>query len=298
MPGLHLPASTAALNGLFGEYGLDVEFVYSPPGRDLSLSGLAERVRAVGRGAAEFGLTSVPYVMAAQAEAKGAIPVRFVASLHQRNPIAGLVRSDSDIRVPADLPGRRAAGHTLAWFVAEYEAVLAHLGLGRAQVVERPERYYAAASLASGEVEVIPTWADTVTVVRNAAGLEVRSIPLDIAVYSTGVLAADSVPHELASRLTAALAAGFELQQADPEPGFEAFTARFPDMPVDDVRRNWSVFASLASGAAPFGYMGPKQWEATVDFTAKAHDLAVIDVERLYRPEMVSRPGRLVEASR
>lgn len=58
-------------------------------------------------GHADFALTSVVYLLAAQTEAAGSLPVRFVATAHQRSPIAGVVREDCGMRTPEDLAGAR-----------------------------------------------------------------------------------------------------------------------------------------------------------------------------------------------
>lgn len=226
--------------------------------------------------------------MAAQEEAGGTIPVRFVASLHQRNPVAGIVRADSDIKRPEDLSGRRVAGHSLTWFVTEYEAAMDHLGLGRPEVVGGAEGSYGAATLVRGEVDVIPAWADVVTVVQAKTGFPMRSVPLDVDVYSTGLIAADRVPLELAKRVRDAMRAGFELQRADPELGFGAFIARFPSMTIDDIRLNWSHFEELASGRDPHGAMEAATWERTIAYTAKTHAVPPMAPEALYRPEMAT----------
>jgi hypothetical protein len=44
-------------------------------------------------GFGNFALTAVAYLLAAQTEARGRLPVRFIATVHQRNPIAGVTSS-------------------------------------------------------------------------------------------------------------------------------------------------------------------------------------------------------------
>ena len=107
--GMHLPAFAAAEGGLFDDRELDVEFVPAARPPDYSLSGFTARVKAVASGHADFALTSVVYLLAAQTEAAGSLPVRFVATAHQRNPIAGVVREDCGMRTPEDLAGARTA---------------------------------------------------------------------------------------------------------------------------------------------------------------------------------------------
>jgi len=112
--GAHLPAFAAAEGGLFAEQGLEVEFVPAAATPDWTLRGFTSRVKAVAAGDAEFALTSVAYLLAAQGDAGGRLLARFVAVSHQRNPIVAVVRDDSDLEVPADLAGvrpRRVLNH-------------------------------------------------------------------------------------------------------------------------------------------------------------------------------------------
>lgn len=274
-------------NGLFAQYGLDVEFVNAPPGRDLSLSGLSLRVPALAAGAAEFGVSTVPYLMAAQAEAGGTLPVRFISVFHQRHPVSAVVGEDSPLRSPSDLAGRRTAAHTLPWFVAEYEYALAATGMGPAEFVQTEGRDYGAGLLATGEVDVVPTWADTLPVVRRTAGFAVRAIPLGIGAYASGVIAADRVPTDVASRMRDALAAALELQRQQPELGVQAYRARFPQIPVDDIRLSWSSFVRHGWGDHPAGSMEEGTWDRTVAITAAAHSLPRAAPESLYRRDLL-----------
>ncbi len=263
-----------------------MEFVKAPPGRDLSLSGLSLRVPALAAGAADFGVTTVPYVLAAQAEAGGGLPVRFISVFHQRHPIAGVVADESPIAVIGDLAGRRTASHTLPWFVTEYGYGLRAAGMA-ADFVPSSGGDYGAAALAGGLVEVVPTWADTLPVVRRTAGFAVRAIPLGLSAYSSGVIAADRVPAEVAARMRDALAAAMELQRRRPDLGATAYQAKFPQIPLDDIRLSWSSFVRHGWGEGPAGSMDERTWQRTVALTSAMHSLPAPAPERLYRPDLL-----------
>lgn len=94
---IHLAIFAAAEGGLFAEQGLEVEFVPAARAPDLSLSGFTARVKAVAAGDADFALTAAVYLLAAQTQTAGRLPVRFIAAAHQRNPIVGVVREDSSL---------------------------------------------------------------------------------------------------------------------------------------------------------------------------------------------------------
>ncbi len=283
--GMHLPMFAAAEGGLFAEQGLEVEFVAAATAPDFSLSGFAARVKAVAAGDADFALTSVAYLLAAQTEAAGCLPVRFIATAHQRNPIVGVVREDSSLRVSQDLPGTRAARWSMPWFAQEYAGALDYMGLGAPVIVDRPGDLDQA--LGSGEIDVIPTWMD-MTLHHRDAGFGVRAISLDIPVYTTGLVAADRLPSAVVSQMRDAFVAGYDLQLEQPELGIAAFRRRFPDINEQHLRDNWALFEPYAFDGGTPGAMHADRWQTTIEHTATTHRLSPCAPERVYRPEMLA----------
>lgn len=282
--GVHLPAFAAAEGGLFAEQGLEVEFVDCASAPDWTLNGFAARPKAVASGEADFGLTSVAYALAAQTELDGGLAARFAAVLHQRNPIAAIVRGDSGLERPADLEGLRAARWSMPWYAQEYAGAMSFMGLDPPVSVDTPDPD---AQLESGEVDVIPTWVD-MTLNHLNKGYAVRPIGLDIETYATGLLAANRLPLELVTRMRDAFAAGYELQLERPELGIAAFRRRFPDISEQHIRDSWSLFEPYAfDGGAP-GAMHASRWETTIEHTAATHGLFPFPPERVYRPELLA----------
>jgi hypothetical protein len=287
--GMHLPAFAAVEAGLFAELGLEVEFVACP-------ANLA-RVRAVAAGHADVALTSVSEVLAAQTEAAGRLPVRFLATAHQRNPIVGVVREDSDLRTPTDLPGARTARWSMPGYAQEYAGALDYMGLGAPVMIDTPGDLDPA--MGSGDIDVIPVWMDDTTRARlrgmtlhhRGADFGVRVIPLDIPVYSTGLVAADRLPSELICRMRDALVAGYELQRRQPEPGLAAFRRHFPDISEEHACVNWALFEPYAFDGVPPGTMDAERWEETIAYTAKTHRLSLFPGDLIYRPELLA-PAR------
>ncbi len=296
--GAHLPAFAAAEGGLFAEQGLEVEFVRAPTAPDWTLRGFGSRLKAVAAGDAEFALTSIAYLVSAQTEAGGCFPARFAAVSHQRNPIAAVVREDSNLRDPADLPSARAARWSMPWFTEEYVGALAHMGLGRATVVGSSGGLDLETlggmnrALGGAEIDVIPVWNDMTPYHREArftdAGFPTRVVPLDIEVYTTGLLAADRLPLELVARMRDAFVAGYELQRENPEPGIAAFRRRFPDISEEHIRGNWKLFEPYAFDGVPPGSMDAERWHTTIGYTAATHGLPVFPAESMYRPELLA----------
>jgi ABC-type nitrate/sulfonate/bicarbonate transport system substrate-binding protein len=283
--GAHLPAFAAVEGGLFAEQGLEVEFVACARPLDWTLQGFSTRVSAVAAGEADFALTSVAYLLAAQSEAGGGLPVRFAAVSHQRNPIVGVVRADSQLEEPEDLAGARAAIWIMPWFTQEYAGALDQMGFGPPAVVETQDP---GAALGRGEVDVIPTWMDMTLAHRRNADFSIRTIPLDIDVYATGLVAADRLPLELVTRVRDAFVAGYVLQRDQPELGIAAFRRRFPDVSEEHILANWELFEPYAFDEAPPGSMAADRWQATIDYTATTHGLATFPGERIYRPELLA----------
>jgi len=290
---MHLAAFAAAEGGLFADHGLEVEFVpvVKPP--DYSLSGFTSRVKAVADGHADFAFTAVVYLLAAQTEAAGRVPVRFVATAHQRNPITGYVRADSDFRTREDLPGARTARWNMPWFADEYAGSLHYLGLGAPVVVDAGPLDQA---LGSGHVEVAPAWLEDSTQPRLAGmtlqhlgvAFGIRAIALGIPTYSTGLVAADRVPLDVVTAMREAFRAGHELQRTHPEVGMAGFRRCFPSVSEEYARLNWSLYEPNAFDAPAPGQMDAARWQETIAHTARAHGLSVFPGERVYRPELLA----------
>ncbi len=280
---MHLPAFAAASEGLFAARGLEVEFVPS-----------ANAAEAVAAGAADFALTSAVHLLAAQHGAAGHLPVRFVATFHQRNPIVAVVRADSGRRTPQDLAGARAARWTIPWFAQEYAGVLDAMGVEAPVLIDTPGGLDQA--IGSGRVEVLPMWMDDTTPARingmvlhhHGEHFEVRAIPLDLPVYSTGLVAADRVPDDVVRRMRDALAVGHDLQREQPGPGLAGFRRCFPDVSEEHARVNWALYAPYAFDGVLPGAMDAERWQNTIAHTAKTHGLSALPGEQVYRPELLA----------
>jgi hypothetical protein len=284
--GMHLPFFAASATGLFAQRGLEVEFVACPTNLTTA--------EAVAGGHADFALTSVAYLLAAQTAAAGRLPVRFIATAHQRNPIVAVVRQDSDLSRPADLPGARTARWSMPGYAQEYAGALDYMGLGAPAMVDTPGDLDPA--MGSGDIDVIPVWIDDTTRARlrgmtlhhDGADFGIRAIPLDIPIYSTGLVAADRLPSEVTCQMRDALVAGYEHQRQEPEPGLDAFGRHFPGVSEEHARVNWALFEPYAFDGVSPGNMDAERWEKTIAHTAKTHRVSTFAGEQLYRPELLA----------
>ncbi len=283
--GMHMPAFAAQEAGLFAEQGIEVQFVGCARAADYSLAGFTTRPKAIAEGYADFAISGVAYLLAAQTDLRGRLPVRFAAVSHQRNPITAVVRADSGLERPSDLPGRRAARWSMPWFTDEYAGALAHMGLGAPQIVDLSENIDEA--LASGEIDVMPTWMEMTTYHRKP-GFAVRTIPLDVDVYSTGLIAADRLPLDLVTRFRDAWITGYELFREDRSVGVERFLHVYPDVDEAHIHRNWALHEPYVFDRVPAGSMDAGRWRTTIEYTAATHGLSIVDGERFYRPELLT----------
>lgn len=266
---MHLPVFAAAAGGLFAEQDLDVELV----------NGQGSTTERLAAGEAEFGLTATLYFLRSQASQQSQLPVRFVVPFHQRDPIAALVRDDADMATVEDLVGRPAARWQLAWMADAYTAALARTGLAAPEIV--PVEGDPSAALRTRDVEVVPSWAETIPV-RSYAGVGIRAIPFDLEGYASGLVAADRVDDDIVARMCRALVDGFTRQQAEPDPGLTAFCAHYPEVPRQDARENWRLFLPFAQTTSPRS-VDPALWAATVADIQAAHGLGSLDAPRLAR---------------
>ena len=290
---LHLPAFAAAEAGLFAEHGIQVQFVPATRSPDYSLAGFTARVKAVAADDADLALTAVVYLLAAQTEVRGRLPVRFAAVGHQSNSIVGVVREDSGLNTPEDLAGARTARWGMPWFAQEYAGALEHLGVAAPALIDWPGDLDAA--LGSGAVDVLPVWMDDTTqpllqgmlLQHRGVGFRVRAIPLNVPVYTTGLVASDRLPAEIVRSVRDAYVAGCELQRRQPELGLAGFRRCFPSVSEAHARVNWELFESYAFDGVPPGTMEVDRWRRTIAYTAKAHGLSILPGEQMYRPELL-----------
>lgn len=270
-----MPYIAAAANGLFAEFGFDVELMEPAPG--------PENVRRVAAGGSDFCLTSVTHYLRARAQS-GDLAARYVAAVVQVDPIAGLVAYDAPIEKPADLAGRRLGGPATSGLVAELQTGLDYLGLEPAELI--PIDYgKAPAALGRGEVDLLADYADLVPRTRRQAGVDVRAVRLDIPRYSSGLVAADRLSADDVDRMAEAIAAALERHRQDPEASVGPFLQRYPDVDPAEALEGWDLGEVGIFTDQPVGAMDVERWATTIDFVARAHDLPAPAPETVYRPE-------------
>lgn len=275
-------------SGLFARHGLDVELV-APVRR--APTGPVQPVPA--GTAADFAVAGVHTVLASLH--RGEPAGRFVAVVHQRSPLAAFVAVDSVLRSPRDLAGRRVAASTVPWFDHEYRAGLAALGLEPGPVVA-PHADGTRPSLATGEVDVIGSWAESVAPLRRRAGMAVRPIAFGPDVYTVGIVADASVPPAVAARMVRALSAAYVDQRRRPGTGLDELCRRFPSVPPADVVEEWSLLDPyIFAGGRPLA-MERGRWSATIAHAAATHGFAPPVVADVCREALLFGPAAALSA--
>lgn len=226
-------------------------------------------------GGADFCLTGVTYYLFARRQAGSGLGARFVAVVHQRSPLAGVVAAESDIVRPSDLAGRRLArSAATGWLPDELVACLAERGIAPPEIVPvgygEPPR-----ALGLGTVDVMATFLDTTTQQQPTSGISTRAIHVGHEIYASGLVAADRVPGDVVSRMVLAVRAGFERQQREPSAGIDEFCRRFPATSPVRARETWDLLAPFVFTGPPVGSMDDGRWTETLAWLAGVHGLAV-----------------------
>lgn len=238
-------------------------------------------------GRADACVTSVRALLAASGAAGRPVPARFLGVVHQRSPIAAMVRADSHLRQPRDLGGRRLAVSRFGWFLAEFEAALVHAGAGLPTLVPVPVDD-AQSPLGRGEVDMIASWSELVPWARRRAGVDVRPVEIGPPVYTTGLVASDRMSGQRAARLTAALAEALAQPRAAVTAGLAGCAEGAPRVAAADVVEEWSRLAPNLSGPHGPATMTASRWAVTVDMVPLAPGTRRPELAEICRPELLA----------
>lgn len=248
-----------------------------------------ENVRRVAEGGADFCLTSVNHYLKARS-LWGELPARYTSVVVRRNPMAAIVAADSRFTTPADLSRARLGGPADSKLVADYQAALRWLGLPPAELV--PVDYgRAPAALGRGEIDAVADYIDLIPRTRRQSGIEVRGVPFDLPLYSSGLVAADRVPADVVERMGDAVAAALAQTRQDPEAGLDALLRRYPDVDPGDALEGWELAVPNIFTGPPVGSMDAATWAATLRFASGAQDLPAPPPETVFRPERALQPA-------
>lgn len=279
----HVPFVYAADQGFYEEEGLSVTFGEG--------TGSETTGALVAQGDDTFGTVDLPGVTALVAEDA---PIRSVAIIEQRAPLAVISLADSDIEEPSDLVGKRIVMEGGDLGVFEAFAEVAGFDASQVETVTLADEAQAAA-LEEGRVDGIFGW----TTSQGAETLELSGGVKDLLfadhgfelvnltlATSTEMIEQDP---ETVCAFTRASMRGFEATQEDMDAAIDAFVEEFPNTNPDILRQGLEAQLELLQTEET---QGNELGHAPIEMVATSVDLLAesgaieepVDPEDVYTP--------------
>jgi hypothetical protein len=114
-------------------------------------------------------------------------------------------------------------------------------------------------------------------------------VPVGTDVYTSAVLANDSVPAEVVERFVAAASSSFDRQRLDPARGVAALRARYPEVDAAVASGTWSALEPYAfAGGHAVSPMSQETWAGTLRWNAQAHGLPIPAIDHVVRTDRLT----------
>jgi len=268
-------------NGYYAAEGLDVSFLEGGPDVDL--------LAPVVDGTAQFGIDGADVLIAARAEGK---PVRAVATIYRRSPLAFVARADSGITQPKDLVGQNiltSPSGTLA-----LRAMMARVGIGPDQYIVE-YRSKDVALFASGEFPVWGVYLTGSIYLLKDAGYELNIIyPDDYGVhfYADTIFATDdfiAANAELVLRFLRATLKGwtYAVENSDAVGSMVLQYNSDADAEVETVKMEASL-PLIHTGQDQIAWMRAEVWQGMHDILLEQGILdEPLDMDKVYTMEFL-----------
>jgi NitT/TauT family transport system substrate-binding protein len=220
------PFYLAQQDGLFADAGLDVTIEHSD-----------DVIRLVADGQSEFGVADATDVMIARTTG---IPIKYVATLYERFPVALIGAPDTVPAEPSDLAGLRIG--TPGPFGSSWHALLALLdagGLTQDDVTIREyPQFNQVEGLLNGDVDLITGFRANEPLRLEAQGFEVALMTVDdfAPLPGPGIVVGDELlgaDQETVQAFASAVVAAQQQIAANPELGLEAAIVEVPAIADD-----------------------------------------------------------------
>jgi NitT/TauT family transport system substrate-binding protein len=239
------PFYMAQQAGYFRDAGLEVTIEYSD-----------DVLRLVADGQAQVGVADATDVMIGRT---AGIPIRYVATLYKRFPVALIGAPETVPADPADLGGLRIG--TPGRFGSSWHALVALLDAGGLSPDDVTIREYPQFNQVEGllnrDVDLITGFVANEPLRLRAQGLEPALMTVDefAPLPGPGVVAGDALLEddpELVAAFAGAVVRAQEEIAADPERGMEAAIAEVPAIAEDRATARAVLNATIAVWDAPF----------------------------------------------
>lgn len=262
--------------GYFAAEGLQVSFVQGGPQVDF--------ISPVVNGAAQFGIAQPPDLILARADGK---PVRSMAVIYRRSPIAFFTLADSGITRPQDFVGKKI--RSAITLDQTLRATMARVGI-------KPDQYeivYLPGDVSLFASRDVPVWVGFINVIAldvQRAGYQLNFIyPDDYGIHFYGdvLITTDKLianNPDLVQRFTRATIKGWTYAVENPAAIGDFVQKYNPD--ADKTLENARMTASLPlvnTGEDHIGWMKPEVWTG-METTLREQGVLTrtVDIEQVY----------------
>lgn len=292
--GQHAPFYTALEKGFFAKNGLDVEMVRG--------YGSTDAVKRVAAGTVELGFGDTGAVILSRAEGQ---KVKLFTMIYGNAPFVLIVRRDSGIKSPADLPGKTLAAPVGSASRTMFPLLAQKTGLDPASVnwLTTDAANLLPVLLANRAAGVGEFYAGHYTFLTKAAENNlvldvIRYSDYGVKIYSNGLIVRDETLRErpdVVRRFAKAIREAFAYTFANPEDAAKALASRQPHLSppiiVGNIQSVKELNHTTESAEKGWGYIDRAAMLATRDLVAnvfKAPAAKDIPIEDFYTNDFLN----------
>lgn len=268
--GLNAPHYLAEDLGYYADEGLNVEI--------LEGKGSGVAVKMVGNGTNTFGVADAAAM--AQSIAAG-VPVKMVAGLVQKSPIAILSQPDSGLDSPEKLRGKQIVMPPDSGQAQMFPVFEKLNNLEGAVTILSAEATASINLVLQGKADGVGNYAPTAyNIMEQALGQPPTVLYYadhGVQTLSSGLLVNTKTLKqnpELVRKFTRATVRGWEAARRDPRAAAESYVKRFPELDVDTITKMVEGYTSLMFTSnttdKPAGWMSETDWQQTLDILEAA----------------------------
>jgi NitT/TauT family transport system substrate-binding protein len=278
------PLYVAVEKGYFEDAGIEVEFDYSFE---------TDAVSLVGANELQFAVVSGEQVLLARAQG---LPVVYAAAWYQQYPVAVVSKAGQNIKVPADLKGKKIGLPGL--YGANYiglDALLFSAGLTEKDVTLDSIGFNQVEALAADREEAVSVYTANEPLQLQAQGYSLNELRVAdyVQLASNGLITNETTIANdpgLVRRMTEAFLKGLEDTIANPDEAYELSKKHVDNLAQADESVQKSVLARSIElwSADRLGLSNPQAWSNMNDLLVKMGLLsAPLDVSRAFTNEFV-----------
>ncbi len=250
-------------------------------------------------GRADFGIAGGDSLAIARSEGK---PLQAVAVIFRRNPVVFIALTESGIRTPKDMVGKRIgviSQNLDNTNDIQLMAMLQKMGVQREDVTLVPIEDYSLASLTSGQMDVYSGFST-----NEAVDAQIRNLPVNlifpedygVVIYGNVLFATERLLQEnpdLAVRFLRATFKGYRYAIEHPDEVAALAVKYDPTLDLSFQQRSMRAEIPLIdTGDAPLGTMDPAVWQSTQEILLQQGFLsAPVDQAALFSNEFINKAG-------